>query len=65
MTELTLTPGNAALADWRAIYRGAVPKLADACRPKIKDSAEAVARIVAKGEPVYGINTGFGKLASV
>ena len=22
-------------------------------------------RIVAKGEPVYGINTGFGKLASV
>jgi histidine ammonia-lyase len=27
--------------------------------------AEAVARIVAKGEPVYGVNTGFGKLASV
>ena len=24
-----------------------------------------MARIVAKGEPVYGINTGFGKLASV
>ena len=23
------------------------------------------ARILAKGEPVYGINTGFGKLASV
>src|SRR3546814_6397425 len=27
--------------------------------------AAAVARIVAKGAPVYGINTGFGKLASV
>ncbi len=25
----------------------------------------AVVRIVAKGEPVYGVNTGFGKLASV
>ncbi len=65
MTELLLKPGNATLADWRAIYRGAVPKLDDDCRPKIKASAEAVARIVAKGEPVYGINTGFGKLASV
>ncbi|MGF7005943.1 histidine ammonia-lyase [Aminobacter sp. BE322] len=65
MTKLVLKPGNATLADWRAIYRGAVPELDPACRPKIKASAEAVARIVAKGEPVYGINTGFGKLASV
>ncbi|RUT90408.1 histidine ammonia-lyase, partial [Mesorhizobium sp. USDA-HM6] len=65
MTELILKPGSVTLADWRAIYRGAVPKLDAACRPKIKASAEAVARILAKGEPVYGINTGFGKLASV
>lgn len=65
MTTLVLNPGNATLADWRAIYRGAVPELDAACRPKIKASAETVARIVAKGEPVYGINTGFGKLASV
>ena len=28
-------------------------------------SAAAVERIVARGEPVYGINTGFGKLAGV
>ncbi len=65
MTELVLTPGNVTLADWREIYRGATPKLDPACRPKIAASADAVARIVAKGEPVYGINTGFGKLASV
>ncbi|HTV68560.1 MAG TPA: histidine ammonia-lyase [Rhizobiaceae bacterium] len=65
MTELVLTPGSASLDDWRAIYRGATPKLDAACWPNIKASAEAVARIVAKGEPVYGINTGFGKLASV
>jgi histidine ammonia-lyase len=65
MTEITLTPGKATLADWRAIYRGSTPKLDDACRPLIGASADAVARIVAKGEPVYGINTGFGKLASV
>lgn len=65
MTELVLDPGSATLAEWRAIYRGAVPKLDEACRPKIAASAEAVARILATGEPVYGINTGFGKLASV
>lgn len=65
MTELVLKPGEATLADWRAIYRGAVPKLHGSARAKIQASADTVARIVAKGEPVYGINTGFGKLASV
>jgi histidine ammonia-lyase len=65
MTTLVLKPGEATLADWRAIYRGSTPKLDDSCRPLIRASADAVARIVAKGEPVYGINTGFGKLASV
>ena len=52
-------------ADWRAIYEGAAPTLDPACRPAIAESAAAVERILAKGEPVYGINTGFGKLASV
>ncbi|CAM5767944.1 histidine ammonia-lyase [Mesorhizobium amorphae] len=65
MTELVLKPGNATLADWRAIYRGATPALDPACKAAIEASAKAVERIVAKGEPVYGINTGFGKLASV
>ena len=53
------------LADWRAIYRGARAALDPACRPAVAASAAAVEAIVAKGEPVYGINTGFGKLASV
>ena len=65
MTTLMLDPGNATLADWRKIYRGATPALDPSCRDKIAASAAAVARIVAKGAPVYGINTGFGKLASV
>jgi histidine ammonia-lyase len=65
MADITLIPGSATLADWRAIYRGAMPKLDESCKPRVRASAEAVARIVAKGEPVYGINTGFGKLASV
>ena len=66
MTELILKPGDVTLADWRAIYRGAVPPL-DPGLPA-GDQARAPRRsraIVATGEPVYGINTGFGKLASV
>jgi histidine ammonia-lyase len=39
--------------------------LHDDAWPRIAASAAAVARILAKGEAVYGINTGFGKLASV
>ena len=64
MSDLVLAPGAATLADWRAIYRGAVPRLDPACKPKIKASADTVQRIIARGEPVYGVNTGFGKLAS-
>jgi histidine ammonia-lyase len=62
---LTIIPGGVSLRDWRAIYCGATPRLDPACRAAIVESAAAVARILAKHEPVYGINTGFGKLATV
>jgi len=65
VTELVLNPGDVPLADWKAIYRGAKATLADEAWPVIAASGAAVERILAKGEPVYGINTGFGKLASV
>jgi histidine ammonia-lyase len=65
MTVVPLRPGSVTLADWRAILRGAGLALDPACRSAIERGANTVERIVAKGEPVYGINTGFGKLASV
>jgi histidine ammonia-lyase len=64
-SPLTLTPGRVALSAWRDIYRGASIVLDPASHPAIERSAATVSAIVAKGEPVYGINTGFGKLASV
>ncbi len=63
MTQLV--PGEVPLAQWRGIYRGAAVVLAASAQPGINAAADAVARIVAAGAPVYGINTGFGKLASV
>jgi histidine ammonia-lyase len=65
LTTLTLRPGKARLSDWQAIHEGAGVTLDPSCREKVAAGAAAVAKIVAKGEPVYGINTGFGKLASV
>jgi len=65
MTAVSLVPGVVSLADWRAVYRGGAVRLDPACLPGITASAEAVGRILARREPVYGINTGFGKLASV
>lgn len=65
MTVVTITPGAMSFADWRAIYEGASAALTVGAWDAIDASAAAVARIVAKGDPVYGINTGFGKLASV
>jgi histidine ammonia-lyase len=38
-------------------------ELQAATRARLAEGAAAVARIVADGKPVYGINTGFGKLA--
>ena len=63
--RIELRPGETRLAEWRAIYEGARVALDPACGPAIRRAAETVAAIVARGEPVYGINTGFGKLASV
>ncbi len=62
---IVLIPGAVPLADWRAIWLGAGARLDPAAAPAIAASAAAITRILARGEPVYGINTGFGKLASV
>lgn len=65
MKDVVLRPGEVSLAEWRTIYAGAGARLDPASAPRIAASAAAVERILARGEPVYGINTGFGKLASV
>jgi histidine ammonia-lyase len=62
---MNLIPGNVSLAQWRDIYKGGPVRLAPSALPAVERAAAAVAEIVAAGAPVYGINTGFGKLASV
>ncbi len=65
MTRILLQPGRVALAQWEAIYHGALPVLPPEVGAVLTRSATTVEQIVARDEPVYGINTGFGRLASV
>ena len=65
MTPVILTPAAATLRDWRDIYAGAPASLDDGAWTAVEAGAGAVAEILARGEAVYGINTGFGKLASI
>jgi histidine ammonia-lyase len=65
MTNIVLKPGAIRLDELRSVYEGAVPALDPAGSAKVAAAADVIAGIIAKGDPVYGINTGFGKLASV
>src|SRR5688500_3013278 len=62
---LVLSPGHVTLAQWRAVLNGAQIALDPSSRSAVAQSAAAVARIVSRDAPVYGLNTGFGKLAAV
>lgn len=65
MNEILLKPGTVTLGAWRAVHAGAAIRLDPRSDQNVQAAADTVRTIVAKGDPVYGINTGFGKLASV
>jgi histidine ammonia-lyase len=61
---ISLTPGAATLTQLEEIYRLGTPaKLVDSARAKIDKAAAVIEKAAAGGEAVYGVNTGFGKLA--
>jgi len=59
-----LVPGELTLDSLEAFAASDEPAMLDAAaRKRLDEGAAAVRRIVERGEPAYGINTGFGKLA--
>ena len=65
MPTLTLTPGALTLEHLQAIHAGGTTIAIDpAARGAILASAAVVQRAARGDAPVYGVNTGFGKLAS-
>jgi histidine ammonia-lyase len=62
--SFVLSPGALALDDVERLLRGGeTVTLAAGARPAIAAAAAAVERALTRHEPVYGVNTGFGKLA--
>ena len=62
---MILQPGKLSLQDCRNVLERAYPlSLAEEAKAKIQQSAEAVSNVIENDETVYGINTGFGLLAS-
>jgi histidine ammonia-lyase len=63
---VTLTPGSATLSQLEQIWRSNSSVTLDrAAQSRIEAAAELVAKAAAGDSAVYGVNTGFGKLASV
>lgn len=66
MSQMTLTPGATTLAQLETLWRGqGAARLDPAARPGVEAAAAQVAAAAAGEVAVYGVNTGFGKLASV
>ena len=61
---LMLDPTDIDLATLRQLWSGMAARLDDASMQRIANAAASVDRIVAGGETVYGVNTGFGLLAN-
>ena len=61
-----LTPGKTPLSQLEALYwNDGAASLDPSCRPAVEAAAAQIATAAAGGRAVYGVNTGFGKLASV
>jgi histidine ammonia-lyase len=62
---VTIRPGVMKLSDWRTVYLGAPVDLDPRAQGPVEAGAAAIQTVLARDVPVYGINTGFGRLASV
>ena len=61
-----LQPGAVRLAELEAIWRGGMPaRLDPSVKPRVEAACDLVRRAAEGEAAVYGVNTGFGKLASV
>jgi len=59
-----LDPESVSLGQLRQLWNGEEARLDDASMKRVTTSAATVERIVAGGDTVYGVNTGFGLLAN-
>ncbi len=65
MVTTTLVPGELRLAELRALMQGSGPlEMPKSAWSAIAAAHQTVADVIASGQTIYGLNTGFGPLAS-
>lgn len=63
---IELKPGNTDIATWRQIFESELPvNLEGGALDKAAACLEALHTLIDTGRPIYAVNTGFGKLASI
>ena len=63
---MILTPGAVTLNDLSYVFREEAAVTLDlSCRDAVENAAAKIAKAARGDTPVYGVNTGFGKLASI
>jgi len=66
MSSIILNPAQMNLIQLEEIFNSTHPvRLSESARPAIIRAAEKIDQAANSGEAIYGVNTGFGKLASV
>lgn len=64
--EVMLDGESLSLEDFdRVVHRGAPCRLAEAARERVTRGRRVIEEAIARGDPIYGVNTGFGDLARV
>ncbi len=61
---IEIKPGKASHKDWKAVRDGATVMLPETIWPGVERSAATVQTMLQNDQTVYGVNTGFGKLAN-
>lgn len=65
MQKIIIQAGEMTLAQLRQVYQNPCQlQLADSCQTQIQNSVNCVNKVIEENQTVYGINTGFGLLAS-
>jgi histidine ammonia-lyase len=63
---VTLRPGQVPLATWRKLLRShTAVALDESAEPAVRRCRQTIDELIATGQALYGVNTGFGKLAQI
>ena len=66
LNEIVIDPGNTTLTQWRIIHAGNVRvSLIEPACATVDECRDALEAMIAQGRTIYGVNTGFGKLAHI